>query len=114
MNKINIKNPVNSALEFISAEQNSPELKKEETKIVNNQSKKIPIQNRNKTDKNGRELKRKRYNLLLVPSIYKDIEKIAYIEKISTNEAINKAILLYTKENKTSLEKYEEFEILKK
>jgi len=57
-------------------------------------------------------LKRKRYNLLLVPSVFEDIQKIAYVEKISANEAINQALSHYRNEKKTILEKYAEIDKL--
>ena len=71
------------------------------------------IQYRPKTGKNGKELKRKRYNLLLYPSLYKEIEKIAYVKRISVNEAVNQAIELYLNVGKNELEKYDDIEKLK-
>ena len=88
-------NPVDGILPFLSTNLINPstdipiENRKEESQIH------IPIQNRNKRDKNGKELKRKRYNLLFFPSLYNDLEKIAYVEKISINEAVNQAIAQY-------------------
>jgi hypothetical protein len=114
-NPVNFNNPVdfdNFSL-FISKPQNSPEMEKSITKTENTKHKPIPIQDRPKTDKNGRELKRKRYNLLLIPSLYEDIEKIAYVQNISANEAINRALRHYLEKEKRNLEKYTEIERLK-
>ena len=113
MKNLNIQNPVDTALQFLSNAQENPAV--EETGIKHDINKQMPmsIQDRPKTGKNGKELKRKRYNLLLYPSLYKEIEKIAYVKRISINEAVNQAIELYLKVGKTELEKYAEIEKLK-
>jgi hypothetical protein len=111
--KINIVNPFDTTLQFLSNGQDSTETGKPNNRIEKARQKPVPIQNRPKTDKNGKEYKRKRYNLLLVPSVYEDIVKIADVEKISANEAINRAIKLYIKHKKDTLGKYFEIEKLK-
>jgi hypothetical protein len=111
--KLKIENPVDTALQFIS----NIQIEQEDAKSGTNQNsvevKPIPIQDKLKTDKKGKELKRKRYNLLLIPSIYNDIERISYVENISVNEAINRALELYRITKKDSLVKYDEIEKLK-
>jgi hypothetical protein len=110
---LKISNPVDPALQFLSQVQDDSAEEKSNANTEPGTRKPIPIQDRSKTDKNGRELKRKRYNLLLVPSIFEDIEKIAYVEKISANEAINRALVLYRENEKDTLEKFIEIEKLK-
>ena len=112
-NNIN-NNPVDSILPFLSS--SSPNLSSDYSteRNIEEVRKTIPIQNRNKFDKNGNELKRKRYNLLFIPSLYRNIEKIAYVENESVNEAINQAIALYIDSKKDILAKYNEIEMLKK
>jgi hypothetical protein len=104
---------MDSITQFLSVMQDSTETGKPVTKTENVKHKSIPIQDRPKTDRNGRELKRKRYNLLLVPSLYEDIEKIAYVQNISANEAINRALAFYLEKEKETLDKYAEIEKLK-
>lgn len=55
------------------------------------------------TDK---EIKSKRLNLLIKPTIYKDIEKIATMERISTNELINRVLEQYSTEQADLIKKY--------
>ena len=109
MKKLNITNPADSIMQFISSVQDEHN----ELDSIVNEKKKIPIQNRPKNDKNGKELKRKRFNLLFIPSLFNDIEKIAYVEKMSINEAINQALILYRESKKEALEKYIEIEKLR-
>ena len=113
MKKLNIENPVDTALQFLSNAQENPEVEKTGIEHDINKQKPMRIENRLKTGKNGKELKCKRYNLLLYPSLYKEIEKIAYVKRISINEAVNQAIELYLNVGKNELEKYVEIEKLK-
>jgi hypothetical protein len=73
----------------------------------------VPIQDRPKTGKNGKELKRKRFNPLILPSLFEDIKKIAYVEKSSINEIFNRALESYRDARKDILAKYAEIEKLK-
>jgi len=109
----NYENPLDNTLQFLSGTQDSTETEKTVTKTESVKRKPIPLEGRPKTDRHGRELKRKRYNLLLVPSLYGDIEKIAYVQDISANEAINRALAFYLENEKETLEKYAEIERLK-
>lgn len=52
------------------------------------------------------ETKSKRLNLLIKPSIAKDIEKIATMKRVSTNELINTVLEDYRNANSELLEKY--------
>lgn len=106
-------NPFNSTLQFLSNTEDIASNNAQDDNPVKSKEKPIPIQNRIKVDKNRKELKRKRYNLLLIPSLYAEIAKIAYVEKISVNEAINQALELYKKQNKCLLDKFAEIERLR-
>jgi len=110
---LNLTNPVDNALQFLSAAQDSTEMEKPNAKTESATHKQVPIQDRPKTDMHGKELKRKRYNLLLAPSLYEDVEKIAYVENISANEAINRALALYKENKNDTLKQYAEIEKLK-
>ena len=57
------------------------------------------------TDK---EIKSKRLNLLIRPTLYKDIEKIATMERVSTNELINRVLEQYSAEQAELIAKYNE------
>jgi len=108
-----IVNPIDSALQFISSPNEMVHHEEMRQNNVQTDRKPIPIRNRSKIDKNGKELKRKRYNLLLLPSLCEDISKIAYVEKISINEAVNQAMVLYRDSKIDILNKYVEIEKLK-
>ena len=107
-------NPLDSTLQFLSITPDSTETEKTVTKTESVKRKPIPLKDRPKTDKHGRELKRKRCNLELLPSLHENIKKIAYVKNISANEAINRALRLYLETEKENLEKYTEIEKLKK
>lgn len=55
-----------------------------------------------------REIKSKRLNLLIKPTLYKNVEKIATMERISTNELINRVLEQYTVEQAELITKYNE------
>ena len=114
MKNNNEKDPAEEAVEqFFTSKQENPVDKTLD--ISRNNTVKTQRQNRKKTkfDENGQERKEKRRNLLILPSLYKEIEKIAYVEKISANEAINRAIELYCKRNKNKLGLYARIEEMK-
>lgn len=56
---------------------------------------------------NGREIKSKRLNLLIKPTLYRNIEKIATMERISTNELINRVLEQYAREQAEVIAKYD-------
>jgi len=113
---LKIENPVDTALQFFSTLQGDKideRPGKDDQDILVPRKAVVPIQHRAKSDKSGKELKRKRFNLLFLPSLFETIEKIAYVEKITINEAVNRAIKLYCDSNKDILAKHAEIEKLK-
>jgi len=111
---LKIENPVDPTLQFLSNLQND-QVEEKPGKVDQDMfiKRAVSLHHRPKTDKNGKELKRKRFNLLLLPSLFKDMEKIAYVENITINEAVNRAIKLYCQSNKGTVAKYAEIEKLK-
>ena len=55
----------------------------------------------------GKETKSKRLNLLIKPTLYRNIEKIATMERISTNELINRVLEQYAREQAEAIAKYD-------
>ena len=55
------------------------------------------------------EAKNARLNLLIKPSIKKSIGKLAALDRISTNELINRVLEKYTKANSENIDRYDEF-----
>ena len=56
--------------------------------------------------KENREL-RKRVSLSVLPSLYEDIQKIAYVERRSVSELISDLMLQYRDQQKSALSEYE-------
>ena len=56
--------------------------------------------------KEGREL-RKRGSLSVLPSLYEDIQKIAYVERRSVSELLSDLMLQYRDQQKAVLSEYE-------
>ena len=56
--------------------------------------------------KENREL-RKRVSLSVLPSLYEDIQKIAYVERRSVSELISDLMLQYREQRKSALSEYE-------
>lgn len=56
----------------------------------------------------GAELKSKRLNLLLKPSIFTGIDKIATMQRLSVNEVINQALGEYAEAHADLIAKYDE------
>ena len=54
----------------------------------------------------GEETKSKRFNLLIKPSTHKNIGKIATMQRVSTNELINKVLEEYAAAHKDKIEAY--------
>jgi hypothetical protein len=53
-----------------------------------------------------KELKSKRINILVQPSLYADIERIAHVQEISSSEAVSIALRNFRKKNLPDLNKY--------
>lgn len=53
------------------------------------------------------ELKSKRLNLLLKPSIFTGIDKIRTMRRVSFNEAVNQALSEYVEAHKDLIDKYD-------
>ena len=56
--------------------------------------------------KEDREL-RKRVSLSVLPSLYEDIQKIAYVERRSVSELLSDLMLQYREQQKSALSEYE-------
>lgn len=54
------------------------------------------------------ETKSKRVNLLMLPSVYTDITKIAAMKRTSVNDLVNTLLQEHIEENKELLEKYDQ------
>jgi len=114
MKKINITNPVDTFVsQFAIQPPDIPSGGNEETIENIGERKTVHIQDRPKVDKDGKELKRKRFNPLILHSLFNDIEKIAYVEHTSINEAVNRALIMYRDAKKDVLAQYAEIEKLK-
>jgi hypothetical protein len=101
--QLNLENPVD---QFISSYTNF-DAETGETGPVPDKREKIRIQDRPIAGRDGKELKRKRLNLLLLPSLYKAMEKIAYVKGVSVNEIIGKALAEYRDNEKRALDTYD-------
>ena len=51
---------------------------------------------------------KKRYNLVILPSVYEDVQKIAYIERRSVSEIVGELLEGYVKANTDKLAEYED------
>lgn len=76
----------------------------EESKVENNSVKKTSKQKKEKE-----ETKSKRFPLLIKPSLYRDLEKIAYVNILSVNEQINQYLEEARKKDKDKVRKFDEF-----
>ena len=59
--------------------------------------------------KDNRELK-KRISLSVLPSLYEDIQKIAYMQRKSTSEAVQEMMEEYRKRNIRKLREYDQLQ----
>ena len=59
--------------------------------------------------KENRELK-KRISLSVLPSLYEDIQKIAYMQRKSTSEAVHEMMEEYRKRNIRKLREYDQLQ----
>lgn len=53
-----------------------------------------------------KEIKSRRYNLLIRPSLLKDLKKIATMKRTSVNDLINTTLEAYTGQETAAIEKY--------
>lgn len=60
-----------------------------------------------------RELK-KRISLSVLPSLYEDIQKIAYVQRRSLSDLIGEQLEQYRKEHESELKEYKEIKVYKK
>lgn len=60
------------------------------------------------TQEDTQETKSKRLNLLLRPTLHRDITKLSAMERISTNELINRVLSEYIEQNTDKIQKYDE------
>lgn len=92
--------------------------KKMESEVIKNDKYSLPKNNKLNKEKKvkevSNELKSKRLNLLIKPSLYDDISKIAWVNDISTNEQIGRCLEEFQKRNEDKVNKYNEFHSLKK
>ena len=51
---------------------------------------------------------KKRYNLVILPSVYEDVQKIAYIERRSVSEIVGELLEGYAKANADKLAEYDD------
>jgi len=72
-----------------------------------------PSRKMTKFNENDRELKQKRKNFVILPSVFDKIAKIAYVDNISVNEAINRALVLYCKKFEKKIGLYAKIEEMK-
>lgn len=63
--------------------------------------------------KEGREIK-KRVSLSVLPSLYEDIQKIAYVQRRSLSDLIGEQLEQYRKEHESELKEYDAIKIYKK
>jgi hypothetical protein len=49
---------------------------------------------------------KKRYNLSLLPSVYEDLQKIAYVERRSVSEIVGELMDEYVKKNADKVDEY--------
>lgn len=56
-----------------------------------------------------KEIKSKRLNLLIQPSLYQTFTKIAYMKQLSVNELILRTMKEYADQNTKTIQKYDDF-----
>lgn len=90
----------NPAFSYLTA--NSEQPNKQETKNMNQTQENI-VEN-----KLNIETKSKRLNLLIQPSLYNDVTKIATISRVSNSELISIALREYVSNNQSKISKFNE------
>lgn len=63
--------------------------------------------------KANRELK-KRISLSVLPSLYEDVQKIAYVQRRSFSDLIEEQLEQYRKKHESELKEYKEIKVYKK
>jgi hypothetical protein len=94
-----IQEPIKKNDEIV---QDSKKVIEEKAKVIKDIKKKV-------TKNESSETKTRRFPLLVRPSLYVDIEKIAYMNKISANEQINRCLEELRQKEKDKIKKYDEF-----
>ena len=115
MAKKNYKSVVNPALQYIS--DNTEDMQKADNKrnTNNNQSafntdnegNVFNADNKQYTHNDGEEIKSKRLNLLIYPSLLADLKKIAHMERRSVNDLINDVLSRYAEQEAEKIETYD-------
>lgn len=59
------------------------------------------------TQEDTQENKSKRLNLLIRPTLHRDITKLSVMERISTNELINRLLTEYIEQNQEKIKQYD-------
>ena len=60
------------------------------------------------TPEEEQENKSKRLNLLIRPTLHRDLGKLSVMERVSTNELINRVLADYIEQNREKIQKYDE------
>lgn len=60
------------------------------------------------TQEEAQENKSKRLNLLVRPTLHRDLGKLSIMERVSTNELINRVLTEYAEQNADKIAKYDE------
>lgn len=106
MAKKNFNNMSNPALQFMTV----PEVDHDNSVTPHKEEKHLPeftgLKRGRKPSKE--ETKTKRLNLLMLPSVYEDITKIAAMKRSSINDLINTVLKQYISDNQELIEKYNE------
>lgn len=72
----------------------------------------IAVNGKKGRPKEDRELK-KRVSLSVLPSLYEDIQKIAYVQRRSVSEVIESLLLKYREDHSSELSEYEQLRMTK-
>ena len=60
------------------------------------------------TQEETQETKSKRLNLIIRPTLHRDLGKLSAMDRISTNELINRVLSEYVEQNADKIQKYDE------
>lgn len=94
----------NPALQFISTTKSK--IYTENTQYTDNTGNAGNTQN---TYTLNTEVKSKRLNLLLKPSLFEKISKIATVDRTSVNDIVNRALEQYAQQKSDAIERYNSF-----
>lgn len=113
MSRKNFKSDLNSAAEDILdfdeetvEEEKIIEEKKQTKKPAKKKTQTKKINEPQKVEKTKKELKSERINLLVRPTTYNEIKKIAYMKQKSINELLNMIMEEIITKEKNTVEKY--------